>query len=423
MGEGQETRGATRRRRRNWLGLIGAVLLFLCAFAGMLFLQHQRLRRIAIYRPYVDSLFLPRVDTVRYMAIGYNLFAADFLYLRSIQAFGGQWRFGLTNYDSISHLFHVITELDPHFIEAYEFGSMVIGEEAGHPEEAIELNRKGWLKNSDNYRLAYMNAYTCLWTLNEPMRAKFWILQSLKAEDAPDFVGRFLQYIDEKQGRYESALEKNVYDYIDGIKQGADYLEALLSRKIKLVTEQWNLDILHKALGQYMEEHDGLLPPDVRTLIVDGYLDEYRVCYFDRLRALLGALPNPLPDDIADLHRRMMEASVGPFRGRLSAPYAENWYEDQYVLRVDVPEDQVGTFIEKREMILSMHGARKYVKERALSYVRLSVERFKENYRRYPFELDEMFPDGGLRVVDPVMGCWLYDSTTGQVFSPIFPDV
>ena len=411
------------RRHGHWLRISAAVLLFVFALGGMLFLQDRRLRQIQVYRPYVDTLFLPRVNMVRYMAVGYNLFFADFLYLRSIQAFGGQWRFGMKNYESITHLFNVITELDPHFIDAYEFGSMIIGEEANEPKEGMELLSRGWYKNTDHYRLAYLNAYTALWVLDDPLLAKFWILQARKAADAPDFVNRFVQYLDQKMGRYESALEKNVYDYLEALQAGKDYLRIILQRKFQLVCEDWNIDVLTTGVEKYREDHGGELPFDLQTLFAEGYIKDLRLCDYPKLKAITDNVSVSQSADINSMMQQIMKVCVGPATGIPHAPFAKEKGEDIYFIRVDIEPEEVDIAIKNKTLVVSGDGARKYLREQALPHIRRAIRQFHSDYKRYPFDLEELYPDKDNRIVDPLTGTWYYNWITGQVFSPAFPDL
>jgi len=125
------------------------VLLFLMLAGTAFWLQHFHIRAIK-ETPYRDSLYLPHGKQVNLMAIGYDQFLADFLWLRAIQAFGGYWRAGDKVSEAVYNYFDVISDLSPHFIEVYKFGNLVMGDEGGDYERALTFLEKGQRYNWRN---------------------------------------------------------------------------------------------------------------------------------------------------------------------------------------------------------------------------------------------------------------------------------
>src|SRR5258706_735013 len=118
--------------------LLGAVLV-----QGSL----ERDRRASSIHP---LLYLPSGRYLKVMALGYDTLLADALYLWSIQYY--------SNYDikdryqNLSHIYEdVITELDPHFLDPYLTGALIMTSEARQPSMALRLLDKGVRANPDQW--------------------------------------------------------------------------------------------------------------------------------------------------------------------------------------------------------------------------------------------------------------------------------
>ncbi|NQU45046.1 hypothetical protein HQ520_17310 [bacterium] len=437
-----------RYRMRALARVVLFVLLMgACAF-GAGFLQNQQLKKIKVERPYRGSFFLPRAEYAKILAFGYDVFLADFLYLRSIQAFGGQWRTVVKDYKSINRFFNTITELDPQFLEAYEFGSMVIGEESGDPAAAIALNAKGRIKNPDRYRLPYWNIYISWWTLSkareeggllsprvydeagfaiaplggdytDPLNARYWIQMTQRAKDCPEFVPRMLRYIDKETGRFQAALERWISDYLDAVRANDNFMRSIATTQFIDISDKWNLEVLHGALAQYLKDHDNQPPPDLQTLVREGYLQSYQGADFRSMVTLLdhywdaGQVPEGAFQTVVD-------ATFKEMSGVPASPYGADPRSAYYILRKDlVPEDYPDA-MEQHFWVMSLNQAR-IMTNLAIGYVRNRVKSYYEKNMRYPLSLNEL--SGMERARDAKAGYFNYNPLTGEVKSPTYPDL
>ena len=164
---------------------------FVVLFGASMALQHRELARIEMNPPFLDkwSLSGRSAGLLKVAALRYDLVAADFLWLRAIQSFGGR---GMTDRDwrPVYDLFDTITELDPSFEEAYTFGNMVIGDEAGKQREALKLVDKGIRNLPRRYRIPFEGMYVANWTLGDKQLARYYGRLAMKAANAPDWVPR-----------------------------------------------------------------------------------------------------------------------------------------------------------------------------------------------------------------------------------------
>ncbi len=100
--------------------------------------------------PVPELFYFPKTDVIKNMAFGYKNLLADVFWLRSIQYIGRHLRMGGT-YTYLYHIFDIVTSLDPRFINAYNFGSIMLLQLTGKSSEAIELGDKGVKNNPGNW--------------------------------------------------------------------------------------------------------------------------------------------------------------------------------------------------------------------------------------------------------------------------------
>jgi hypothetical protein len=417
------TRPALGRRGAAALRVLGFLVLLAAFSACALALQHKQLQRIAAERPYLDSLFLPRKEVAKILSFGYDGFMADFLFLRSVQAFGGQWNKAIQNYGGVADYFETIAELDPRFMDTYEFGSMVMSENAGDPQRAIELNKIGWLNNRKMYKPCYLNAYISWYVMKQKNPTKFWVKMAQKAPDCPEFVGRLAIYVDVESGEFRAGLDRWIDFYLNAAVTRDTSNRTLWDTHFPDIAEKWNLDILYRALGKYRDEHQGKIPMLLEELDQQGYLKNYDACDYPTMMQLLEAVwdsGNLRKEDVGRMLKSITQRVYVKMSGVPVSPYSNaapggNWYR----IRRDAGPEDLETGLKNRQLILSWKSASEWTSG-ALGFIRSHVEKFNQEQKRYPASLEELSPEAR-KAVDPITGRWDYDPKTGKVTSPTFP--
>ena len=423
---GRRDAGPTLSRRGGAALRVLGFLVLLAAFSACaLYLQHKQLQKIAAERPYLDSLFLPRKEVAKILSFGYDGFMADFLFLRSVQAFGGQWNKAIQNYGGVADYFETIAELDPRFMDTYEFGSMVMSENAADPQRAIELNKIGWLNNRKMYKPCYLNAYISWYVMKQKNPTKLWVRLAQKAPDCPEFVGRLAIYVDVESGEFRAGLDKWIDFYLNAAVNRDSFNRDLALTHLPDIAEKWNLDVLYRALGKYRDEHQGKISMQLEELDQQGYLKDYDACDYPRMMQLLEAVwdaGNLRKEDVGRLLKGITQQAYVKKSGLPLSPYANaapggNWYS----IRKDIGPENFEEAFKNRKLILSWKSATEWTSV-ALGFIRSHVEKFNLEKKRYPASLEELAPEVR-KAVDPIAGKWDYDPKTGKVKSPTFPDL
>lgn len=381
-------------------------VLFAGFFGGALYFQKDQIDSVARYGTYRDSLYLPREsEYVELFSLGYDMIMADVLWLRSIQAFGGHWTSD-RNYDSIFNMFNVITDLDPRFIDAYLFGNMVIGEEAGHPELALELINKGIVRSlNSTYQLGYFGGYFSYWNYGDPERARWYYTMAMRADDCPDFVERIIGYMEMKSGRYHVAFQKYVTDYLRA-SDNKDNIGMEINRtKLRDVLGDWFMADLERA-AQEFEAAEGRGPQLLEELVLKGYFEPIDAYDLDKFWSIVdesemkGEAMLPRADEILAQIKRVYDAPPTEPHGY--------WYFINPALAGE------GRYI------VNAFTIHERLREILIPSARRQIQAHYAEHGQYP-ALDEIF--GGDLMADPFGVPWIYNRVTGQLKCATFPNL
>lgn len=246
---------------RRW-GLVALfVLLAAAAGAARLQLEAQGEQRVPS-----SLLYLPKGPFLRALAFGQEETLADLLYIWSIQYY--------SSYDNQSRYQYLtavyegaITELDPHFEEAYMVGALIMSVEARKPELAFALYDKGVANNPNSWEIPFFAGWEAYYA-KDFVRARDYWMKGARIPGAPPQLMRLAAKMLEKKGDRASAL-------------GAYYeaLEKTQDPKTRKVIQSWInrlqlailLDQVRSGLARFKETH-GRCPAHLKALVAVGLL-------------------------------------------------------------------------------------------------------------------------------------------------------
>lgn len=106
-----------------------------------------------------EVLYIPSAKALKHLSLGYTGLLADIYWTRAVQYFGWKHKQREMDYHLLYPLLDITTELDPHLIAAYRFGSNFIAQPppngAGEPDKAVALVERGIKNNPNEWRLYY----------------------------------------------------------------------------------------------------------------------------------------------------------------------------------------------------------------------------------------------------------------------------
>jgi tetratricopeptide (TPR) repeat protein len=139
------------------------VPLLIVAFVGSVLALHQVDKVRGKQATLKEVLYIPSSKALKRLSLGYSGLLADVYWTRAVQYFGQKHQEESLHYELLDPLLDITTDLDPHLIIAYEFGSIFLSQPAptgaGQPDKAVALIEKGIRANPTYWRLYFTLGY------------------------------------------------------------------------------------------------------------------------------------------------------------------------------------------------------------------------------------------------------------------------
>jgi hypothetical protein len=168
----------------RWLALLVLVL------APVVPLSQARIEE-SLGAPTVQQqvLYLWSGGHVRRLFPGFESLAADVYWLRTVQYFGAERRFGREKrFELLRPLIEITTDLDPRLEVAYRYGAIFLAEPfpegAGRPREAVQVLEKGVRNNPLSWRLRQDLGFFHYIFLHDARRASEILLEAAEVPGA-----------------------------------------------------------------------------------------------------------------------------------------------------------------------------------------------------------------------------------------------
>lgn len=433
--------------RRSILQNIVLFFCFIAFFAAAVTIQHKNLEKVKLNPPFIETWMLSgrSGELLKLLALRYDLVAADFLWLRAIQSFGGR---GMTNRDwkPVYNMFDTITELDPYFETAYTFGNMVIGDEGGRQREGLGLLNKGMFRLVRQYRIPFEGMYVAHWQMGDTNLARWYGRVAMKRQDAPNWVPRVVAYIEVQAGSYYIGFDRFVSNLLQGLDASDFDMQRIALNKIQEAIDKWNRAYLSRAYDEFTSR-TGRLPRQIEQLADMPALKEYEVARMSKFIAAMEKRARAMNKEFA-IHPDLRSGLPWPPREEIEAPLPADsaakpgvkWEElrneifrESLVKQSGIPEDPYGSryvinlsfagypFAKKDDIITHETDRFDFLKN-LLQGVRNSIAERKKMLGRNPESLREVFYTD-FQTTEPYGASWKYDPATGDFRSTSHPEL
>lgn len=139
-----------RVRRRFCL----AWTIALAAGAATFAVSSVAVQRLPRARPLEELSYFPSGAHLKPATLGHAETAADLAWLRAVQYYG-EHRRSDNRFQRMEHVFDILTDLSPHYLPAYVFGSFALAQEGRDFPAAERLMRRGLERNPRSGELAF----------------------------------------------------------------------------------------------------------------------------------------------------------------------------------------------------------------------------------------------------------------------------
>lgn len=361
---------------------------------------------------YVQKTNIPDADVIRLATLGYDNMYANFLTLRAVQAFGAAWDTEDQSVEPIYNYFDILTTLDPHFIEVYELGHLVIADDHRAFDEGLSLVRKGNRWNWREWRIPYLGLYTTLWDMDDPEAAREFLLALRRIPKAPEHILRMDEYVERQSGRYEVAYDMNLSHYLRYIELDMEVEQGVALRKFQSILDPWYRTELARAADNFHQAHERH-PLTTEELLASEHVPRFEAPTLDSLIDTVQRYMER-PGNLENYRDEIREASMVEIVGMPPEPWGR-WYfidseaREEAELRFYDPEmpllDQFNYFtsVSERMEEVDMQG------HRTSGAIMAEFERTNE--------LPTYEDLASILRIDNLGGHWVYKSETGAFFS------
>lgn len=247
------------------------VLLLLC-FSGLVPVQQSLdLRRVSDART-GEVLFLPPGRFLRHLAMGYEGLLADIYWTRVVQYFGGKRLQHSSEFHLLGPLLQITTDLDPHLLIAYRFGSIFLADKpprgAGQPQEALALLHRGIVANPDYWRLWEDVGFIYYWDLKDYAAAARAFQTGSERPGAMDWMRVMAAKVAAEGGQYATS----VFLWSEIARQaGNEQIRKSAEEHLMAIEAQEEIGRLNGLIARF-NAREGRVPRSIQEMILSGYL-------------------------------------------------------------------------------------------------------------------------------------------------------
>jgi hypothetical protein len=194
--------------------------------------------------------FVPRPESARLLALGFDAVVADYYWLLAVQLVGGAVRQDEMHTPQIARLIDVATTVDPWVDHPYRFAALWLTDSEKSVHEANRLLRRGIAYHPTDWRNRYHLGFNHFFYLGDNQRALEALQTAIPLEGSPNYLGGLVARMRSEQGgigtaadflaelartaqdEYERAAYEKALDEIQ-VERAARYLEAARDEYLK----------------------------------------------------------------------------------------------------------------------------------------------------------------------------------------------
>jgi tetratricopeptide (TPR) repeat protein len=214
-----------------------------------------------------ELLYLPNGKYMKLASLGQAALLSDLVYLWAIQYYSNYNR--EDRFEFVEHVFSdVIAELDPHNVDPYWLGAMILSVEAHDDEAALKLLDKGFANNPDEWILPYLAG----WTAHHAgmyKRASDYFDLAAGVPTAPPVVLRLRAGMIKRMGDVEEALA--LWTEVVEDPRCDEKSRRIAARQIRELTVRWQLKMLQDAVDRFRTQN-GHNPRRLEDLVNVHYI-------------------------------------------------------------------------------------------------------------------------------------------------------
>ena len=216
--------------------------------------------------PGSSIIYLPSGKYLKYATFGYSSLLADLIYLWAIQYYSN---YSIKDrFQYLDHIFSIIAELDPRYLDPYEIGAIIAVYEARDLNLALKILDRGLEKNPDQWIFPFEAGHYAQMTVKDYHLAQKYYKKAMEIPGAPPITKRLYANAAFNVGDYQTAWNswKEVYQTAPD-----ERIKKIAATHLYRVKSTLDIKTLKKAIAQYKLKF-GTRPQTLSQLVRAGLL-------------------------------------------------------------------------------------------------------------------------------------------------------
>jgi hypothetical protein len=217
--------------------------------------------------PGSSIIYLPKGKYLKYATFGYTSLAADLIYIWAIQYYSDYAI--LERFDYLEHIFSIIIELDPRFLDVYEVAALISAYEAKDVELALKFLDMGLERNPEQWIFPFEAGHYARDVKKDFSLAQKYFKKASEIKSSPHLIKRLYASAAFEAKDYQTAWNtwKNIYE-----KTEDEYIKKIASNHLYRVKASIDIEKINQAIKKFNKQY-GKNPPTLRHLVKAGLLD------------------------------------------------------------------------------------------------------------------------------------------------------
>lgn len=217
--------------------------------------------------PGSSIIYIPSGQYLKYATFGNSSLLADLIYIWAIQYYSD---YSIPNmYEYLDHIFSIINELDPSYLDPYDVGAVIAAYEAQDLDLALKILDRGLEKNPEQWLFPYLAGHYAQMINKDHNLAQEYYKKAMNIEGVPPIVRRLYANAIFKSMDYKRALQT----WLEIYKTAKDErIKKIASNHLYNITATIDIQKINEAIEKFKESY-GRNPMELSQLVRAGFLD------------------------------------------------------------------------------------------------------------------------------------------------------
>ena len=243
---------------------LAIMLILTCGLLMAFKIKTDNIKREKI--PGASVIYLPKAKYLKYVTFGYDEILADLVYIWAVQYYSNYSIFNRFQY--LDHIFEVIAELDPSYVDPYDIGAIIAVYEAKDLALAFNILDRGLEKNPDEWLFPFMAGHYAQRFIKDYKIAQDYYKKAMEIEGAPAQTRRLYANAVFMTMDYQTALKQwlEIYNTAED-----ERTKKIASNHIYRVKAAIDIQAISLAIEKFKEKYSRN-PMDLSQLVKAGFL-------------------------------------------------------------------------------------------------------------------------------------------------------